>query len=63
MNASLFSASILPLSTAYFICEAFGIEAGIDKSWREAPTFYWLYTILIIVGAGLMLIPNIPLIR
>ncbi len=62
LNASLFSASILPLSTAYFTCEAFGIEAGIDKSWGEAPGFYWLYTILIIVGAGFILIPNIPLI-
>jgi Mn2+/Fe2+ NRAMP family transporter len=62
LNASLFSASILPLSTAYFLCEAFGIEAGIDKTWREAPAFYWLYTILIIIGAGLMLIPNISLI-
>jgi NRAMP (natural resistance-associated macrophage protein)-like metal ion transporter len=62
LNASLFSASILPLSTAYFLCEAFGIEAGIDKSWREAPAFYWLYTILIIVGAGVILIPNISLI-
>ena len=62
LNASLFSASILPLSTAYFLCEAFGIEAGVDKSWREAPAFYWLYTILIVVGAGLMLIPNISLI-
>ncbi|MCX5891357.1 MAG: divalent metal cation transporter [Deltaproteobacteria bacterium] len=63
LNASLFSASILPLSTAYFICEAFGIEAGIDKTWGEAPSFYWLYTILIIVGAGFILIPNIPLIK
>ena len=63
LNASLFSASILPLSTAYFTCEAFGIEAGIDKSWGEAPAFYWLYTILIIVGAGFILIPNIPLIK
>jgi len=62
LNASLFSASILPLSTAYFICEAFGIEAGIDKSWNEAPEFYWLYTILIIVGAGFILIPKINLI-
>ena len=42
LNASLFSASILPLATAYFICEAFGIEAGVDKSWEEAPVFYWL---------------------
>ena len=63
LNASLFSASILPLSTAYFICEAFGIEAGIDKSWGEAPAFYWLYTILIVVGAGFILIPNMPLIK
>jgi Mn2+/Fe2+ NRAMP family transporter len=63
LNASLFSASILPLSTAYFICEAFGIEAGIDKSWGEAPAFYWLYTILIMVGAGFILIPKISLIK
>jgi NRAMP (natural resistance-associated macrophage protein)-like metal ion transporter len=62
LNASLFSASILPLSTAYFLCEAFGIEAGVDKSWREAPAFYWLYTILIVVGAGFILIPDINLI-
>jgi len=48
------SASIYSL----FICEAFGIEAGIDKSWGEAPAFYWLYTILIIVGAGFILIPT-----
>jgi len=63
LNASLFSASILPLSTAYFTCEAFGIEAGIDKSWGEAPVFYWLYTILIAVGAGFIMIPNMPLIK
>lgn len=62
LNASLFSASILPLSTAYFLCEAFGIEGGIDKSWREAPVFYWLYTILIIIGAAVILIPKISLI-
>jgi NRAMP (natural resistance-associated macrophage protein)-like metal ion transporter len=62
LNASLFSASILPLSTAYFICEAFGIDSGVDKSWEEAPVFYWLYTILIIIGAGFILIPNINLI-
>jgi NRAMP (natural resistance-associated macrophage protein)-like metal ion transporter len=62
LNASLFSASILPLATAYTICEAFGIEAGIDKSWEEAPAFYWLYTLIIVVGAGVILVPNIPLI-
>lgn len=63
LNASLFSASILPLATAYYVCEAFGIEAGIDKSWKEAPVFYWLYTILVVIGAGIILIPDIPLIQ
>ncbi len=63
LNASIgFSASILPLATAYYICEAFGVEAGLDRSWEDAPIFYWLYTLLIIIGAGIILIPNIPLI-
>lgn len=62
LNASIFSASILPLATAYYICEAFGFEAGIDKSWDEAPAFYWLYTLLIAIGAGVILIPGMPLI-
>ncbi|MFQ5664169.1 MAG: Nramp family divalent metal transporter [Terriglobia bacterium] len=63
LNASLFAASILPLSTAYVICEGVGVEAGIDKSFREAPIFYWLYTALIFVGAGLILLPRTPLVR
>ena len=50
-NASLFSACILPLATAYFVCEGLGLESGIDKRVEEAPTFYWLYTGLIVVGA------------
>ena len=50
-NASLFSASILPLATAYYVCEGLGLEAGINKRPREAPTFYALYTGLIVVGA------------
>jgi len=62
LNASLFSASILPLATSYYICEAFGLEAGIDKSWQEAPVFYWLYTGIIVIGAGVILLPNVPLI-
>jgi len=61
LNASLFSASILPLSTAYFLCEAFGIEAGVDKSWGEAPQFNALYTSMIVIGAGIILIPGVPL--
>ncbi|HEY2461080.1 MAG TPA: Nramp family divalent metal transporter [Candidatus Acidoferrum sp.] len=61
LNASLFAASILPLSTAHVICEGLGFEAGIDHKFREAPIFYWLYTMLIVVGAGIVLLPNIPL--
>lgn len=55
LNASLFAASILPLSTAHVICEGLGFEAGIDRKFREAPTFYSLYTLLIVVGAGIVL--------
>lgn len=58
LNASLFAASILPLSTAHVICEGLGFEGGIDHKFREAPIFYWLYTILIVVGGGLVLIPG-----
>jgi NRAMP (natural resistance-associated macrophage protein)-like metal ion transporter len=61
LNASLFAASILPLSTAHVICEGLGFEAGIDHKFNEAPIFYWLYTILIAVGAGIVLLPNAPL--
>jgi NRAMP (natural resistance-associated macrophage protein)-like metal ion transporter len=63
LNASLFAASILPLSTAHVICEGLGFEAGINRKFREAPIFYWLYTVLIAVGAGLILIPGAPLLR
>ncbi len=61
LNASLFAATILPLSTAHVICEGLGFEAGIDHKFREAPAFYWLYTILILFGAGIVLLPNAPL--
>jgi Mn2+/Fe2+ NRAMP family transporter len=61
LNASLFAASILPLSTAHVICEGLGFEAGIDRKFHEAPIFYWLYTILIAAGAGIVLLPNAPL--
>jgi len=60
--ASIFSATILPVATAFYVCEAFGFEAGIDKKWKEAPEFYWLFTFIIIIGAGIILIPNAPLI-
>ncbi len=63
LNASLFAASILPLSTAHVICEGLGFEAGLDRKLNEAPTFYSLYTGLIVVGAGIILIPKAPLLK
>ena len=60
--ASIFSATILPLATAFYVCEAFGFEAGIDKKWDEAKEFYILYTGILIIGAAIILIPNAPLI-
>ena len=62
-NASLFAASILPISTAYAVCEGIGLESGLDKRFDEAPAFYWLYTVLIVAGAGVLLIPGFPLVR
>jgi Mn2+/Fe2+ NRAMP family transporter len=61
-NASLFAASILPISTAYAVCEGLGFESGLDKKFHEAPVFYWLYTLLIVLGAGVLLVPRLPLV-
>ncbi len=63
LNASVFAACILPLSTAYSVCEGLGFESGVDKSFGEAPMFYWLYTLLIVIGAAVVLIPGFPLVR
>jgi Mn2+/Fe2+ NRAMP family transporter len=63
LNASLFSAAILPLSTVYYVCEAFGWEAGVDKKWEEAKAFYWMYTGMIALGAAVVLLPRFPLIQ
>ncbi len=63
LNASLFAASILPLSTAYSVCEGMGWESGVNKSFRQAPQFYSLYTGIISLGAFLVLIPHIPLVK
>lgn len=60
-NASLFAASVLPLSTAYYVCEGFGWETGLDHKFAEAPQFYGLYTALIVMGALFILIPGFPL--
>ena len=62
-NASLFAASILPISTSYVVCEGLGLESGLDKRFDEAPAFYWLYTLLIVAGAGVLLIPGFPLVH
>ena len=62
-NASLFAASILPISTSYAVCEGLGLESGLDKRFDEAPAFYWLYTALIVLGAGVLLVPKFPLFR
>ena len=62
-NASLFAASILPISTAYAVCEGLGFESGLDKKFSEAPFFYWLYTGLIVAGAAVILWPNLPLVK
>jgi NRAMP (natural resistance-associated macrophage protein)-like metal ion transporter len=61
--ASIFSATILPLATAFYVCEAFGFEAGIDKKWDEAKEFYVLYTSILIIAAFIILLPNSPLIK
>jgi Mn2+/Fe2+ NRAMP family transporter len=60
--ASVFSAAILPLATAFYVCEAFGFEAGIDKRFSEAPQFYLLFTLIILVAVMIILIPGAPLI-
>jgi len=62
-NASFFAASVLPISTAYSVCEGLGFESGVDKKFRQAPFFYWLYTLLIVAGAAVVLIPNFPYVK
>jgi len=61
LNAAIFTASILPLSTAYYVCEALGFERGIDRRFGEAKVFYSLYLALIVIGAGVVIIPGAPL--
>jgi NRAMP (natural resistance-associated macrophage protein)-like metal ion transporter len=61
-NASFFAAAILPLSTAYYVCEAFGWESGVDRKYGEARQFYWLYTSILVIGAAIVLWPRLPLV-
>ncbi len=63
LNASVFAACIQPLSTAYSVCEGLGFESGVNKRFGEAPIFYWLYTLLIAAGAGVVLIPRFPIVK
>ncbi|MEO8052229.1 MAG: Nramp family divalent metal transporter [Acidobacteriota bacterium] len=63
VNASLLAAAILPLATAFNVCEGLGFEAGVERRFSEAPIFYWLYTLLIVGGAGFVLIPGLPLLK
>ncbi|NWF83901.1 MAG: divalent metal cation transporter [Bryobacteraceae bacterium] len=62
-NASLFAACILPLSTAYTVCEGLGFESGVNRRFAEAPVFYWLFTGLIVLGGSVILIPGFPLVK
>ncbi|MGB6522862.1 MAG: Nramp family divalent metal transporter [Candidatus Cybelea sp.] len=62
LNAAVFTASILPLSTAYYVCEAFGFERGLDHRFSEAPVFYGFYLVLILIGAITVIVPGAPLV-
>jgi Mn2+/Fe2+ NRAMP family transporter len=62
LNASVFSAAILPLSTAYAVCEALGWETGVDRRPAEAPAFFIIYTLMILLGAAPILLPRAPLV-
>jgi NRAMP (natural resistance-associated macrophage protein)-like metal ion transporter len=60
-NASIFSAALLPLATSYYVCEGMGWESGVDKSFKEAPNFFMIFTSLIVIAGALVLLPNIDL--
>ena len=63
LASSLFASSILPLSTAYTVCEGLGLESGVDHDFDEAPSFYWMYTLLIGLAASVVLLPGFPIVR
>lgn len=63
VNASLFASSIIPLSTSFSVCEGLGWESGVNKTFKEAPHFYGLYTAIIIISAAVVLIPDFPLMK
>ncbi len=63
LNASVLAAGILPLATAYAICEAFGFESGVNRTFREAPIFHGFFTFSLAFGALIALIPGLPLLK
>ena len=63
LNAGIFTATVLPLSTSYIVCEAFGFEAAIDRKFKEAPVFFTLFAAGLLIGTAIVLIPGIPLLR
>lgn len=63
LNAGLFTACVLPLSTSYIICEALGFEAAVDRKFSEAPVFFTLFGLGLVIGAAVVLIPNVPLLQ
>lgn len=60
-NASFFAAAILPLAASYYICEGMGWESGVDRSFKEAPHFFSIFTSMIVIGGAITLIPSINL--
>ncbi|MGB8520655.1 MAG: Nramp family divalent metal transporter [Candidatus Tumulicola sp.] len=63
LNAGVFTATVLPLSTSYIVCEAFGFEAAIDRKFEEAPVFFTLFAAGLLIGAAIVLIPHLPLLK
>jgi NRAMP (natural resistance-associated macrophage protein)-like metal ion transporter len=63
LNAGIFTATVLPLSTSYIVCEAFGFEAAIDRKFHEAPVFFTLFAAGLLIGAAIVLIPHVPLLK
>jgi Mn2+/Fe2+ NRAMP family transporter len=63
LGAALLAGAVLPLSTSYSLAEAFGFERGVGRTWREAPFFWGLFTILILIGVVIAMLPNLPVIQ
>ena len=62
LGASLLAAAVLPLSTAFVVCEAFGAERSVQSGFRDAPVFFTIFIGLLAVGAGIMLVPGVPIV-